>query len=132
MRLKQQTQRRDLAQILRRDRRDLKTALPLSDDQPFGDEPAQQFAQRPDARAIVLAQAVELELLARVQLAKNNVGADLAVGLLANRIVFGRSGQHGFDTLDVFSLPPGREGSWPHAAPMIDLASISYIRKNLI
>src|SRR4051794_17464590 len=104
MRLKQQTQRRDFAQILRGDRRDLEATLPLSDDQPFGDEPAQQFAQCPDARVIVLAQPVKLELLARIQLAENDVGADLAISLPADRIVFGRSGQHGFDTLWFFKF----------------------------
>ena len=34
----QQAQRRDLAQIFRRDRRDLEAALPLGDDEPFGRE----------------------------------------------------------------------------------------------
>ena len=94
MGLEQQPKLGELAQILRRNRRDLEAALAFGHHEPLGRQAVQQFAQRADARAIVLAQAVELELLAGRELAENDVGADAPVGLLSNRIVVGRSGQH--------------------------------------
>jgi hypothetical protein len=106
VRLEQQPQRRELAQIFRRDRRDLEAALAFGHHQPFGGQAAQQLAQRRDARPVVLAQPLELEFLGRRQFAEDDVKANPPVGLLADRIVVRGSRQHGLGKSQVFGGAP--------------------------
>ena len=95
--LQQQPQRRDLAQVFRRDRSDLEAALPLGKDEPFGRQPIEQLTKGADTGAVVLAQPLELQSLCRSELAENDVGANAPVGLLADRIVVRGSCQHSIE-----------------------------------
>ena len=69
-------------------------ALTFRDHQPLGDQAAEQFPQRADACAVILAHPLQPELRTRQQLAEDNVSADEPIGLLAHRIVVWCPVQH--------------------------------------
>ena len=73
-----------LAKISGRHRRDLETALSFGHDQSLGAHPVEQFAQCRDRRSVALADALEPQLLAGSQHAKNDVGPDPPIGGLAD------------------------------------------------
>ena len=60
-----------------------KPARAFGDDQAFGRQPVQQFAQRADADAVGILERFEPELLRRRQAAENDVVAQAPVGLFA-------------------------------------------------
>ena len=65
----------EFLQVFRGDRRHFEAARAFRDDQAFGRQPVEQFAQRADADAVAVFQPVELELLRRRQPAENDVGS---------------------------------------------------------
>jgi hypothetical protein len=65
-------------------RRHLEAASSLGQDQTLRGEAAQNLAQRADADAVALLEPVELELLSRPQPAKNDVGADTPIAIVAD------------------------------------------------
>src|SRR5690242_2937255 len=85
MAFEQLAHRRNLAEILRRHRRDLEAALALGHDQPLRAEPAEQLAHRADAGRVALADAVQAQFFARSEAAEDDVGAQAAIGDLPNR-----------------------------------------------
>src|SRR4051812_50226106 len=84
MAFEEEAHRRDLSEVAGRDRGDLEPPLPFGDDQRLGREPVEEFAQRADARAVCRADAVEQQLLPGIESAKDDVGADPAVGDFAD------------------------------------------------
>ena len=67
----------DLAQIVRGYGRNLEAFRRLGNDQSFRGEPAQQFAERTDARTVTRLHAFKLETLPRRETAEQNVGSKI-------------------------------------------------------
>src|SRR5882724_11346465 len=85
MLLQQQPKLRELPQIPGRDRRYLEAPPALSQHKTFRGEPVEDFAQRRDADAVVLLEALKPELLTGAEPAKHDVGPDAAIAVIADR-----------------------------------------------
>ena len=86
----QKPHRGHLAEVVGRHGRDLEAALAFCDDKPFRAEAAQELPHGADAGAVALAHAVEPKPLARGQPAEHDVGSQVPVGQLADRLTGGR------------------------------------------
>ena len=81
----QDSQLREFAQILDRDRRDLEAALAFGDHKTLRGQAVEDLAQRADADAVILLHRVELEASRRRQHAENDVGANAVIAAVAGR-----------------------------------------------
>ncbi|GGJ18157.1 hypothetical protein GCM10011320_26860 [Neoroseomonas lacus] len=94
MAFQQETEVRDLAEILRRDRRNGEAALPFGQHQAFRGEAEQGFPQRPDGDAVDLAQTVETKLPAWRQAAEHDIGPDATIRRLPRGFLIVRCWRH--------------------------------------
>ncbi len=91
MLLQQQPKLRELPQVPGRDRRHLEAAPALGQHKALRRQPVEDFAQRGDADAVVLLEALQPELLSRPEPAEHDVGADAAIAVIADRFLLFRS-----------------------------------------
>lgn len=84
MMLEEQAHLCDLPQIRHRDRRNLEALLAFSQDQTFRGELVEDLPQGGDARPVFCRQALALQPLGGFEPRKQDIGANLAIGDLAN------------------------------------------------
>src|SRR5947207_4109538 len=81
----QDSQLRQLSEILDRYRGDLEAALAFGNDKPFRSQSVQDLAQRTDADAVIFLHRLELEAPGRRQDAEDDVGANALIPAVAGR-----------------------------------------------
>ena len=86
MGLEEQTERADLAELLRRYRGDLEPALSLRDDQALGGQTVQQLPHRADAGAVAPADCVEPQAFTGRQMPEQDVRANARMDHIADRL----------------------------------------------
>ena len=91
VRFQEQTKLGEIPQILGGDRRHLKATPPLRQYKTLCGEPVEDFAQRRDADAVILLEALKPQLLTRAEPAEHDVGPDAAIAVITDRFLFFRS-----------------------------------------
>ena len=126
VRFQQQAKLGEIPQVLGGDRRHLKAAPPLGQHETLRGEPVQDFAQRGDADAVILLEALKPELLTRAEPAEHDVGPDAAIAVIADRFLFFRP----LDQCHCQSMRQAANSSQPASAMSADstqaLPSILY------